>query len=118
MSNGDNFRAPVEWASVFAGSFEAELLLELLLRHWNHPLADDSEFRNSLMECAADVLIASSNGEELIDGIPPQEMNFVSAVWFVEATSQHEEHATERQAWSDRVRRAIPSCFCSQDRLL
>ena len=37
-----------------SGLFEAELLLELMLRYWNHPLADDRDFRNNLLENAAE----------------------------------------------------------------
>lgn len=35
------------------GLFEAELLTELMLRFWNHPLAEDEDFRSSLLEAAA-----------------------------------------------------------------
>jgi hypothetical protein len=35
------------------GLFEAELLTELILRHWGHPLASDGEYRSQLLEAAA-----------------------------------------------------------------
>ena len=38
------------------GLFEAEVLVELMLRQWKHPLADQTEFRDQLLEQAADVL--------------------------------------------------------------
>jgi len=40
----------------YAGLFEAELLLELMLRHWSHPFASDANFRNELLETAVGVL--------------------------------------------------------------
>ena len=45
------------------GTFEYELLIELLLRNFNHPLADDPEFRNTIIETVAELLNRASKGE-------------------------------------------------------
>jgi hypothetical protein len=58
----------------FSGLFEAELLLELMLRFWEHPLAADRDFRNDLLENAADALRSSISGQQLIEEIPPVHM--------------------------------------------
>jgi hypothetical protein len=39
-----------------SGLFEAELLTELMMRHWNHPLANELEYRTALLETAAEIL--------------------------------------------------------------
>jgi hypothetical protein len=103
-----------------SGLFEAELLTELMLRYWKHPLADDAAFREQLLETAAEVLRASDNGDRLLEDIPPTEMNLVAALWYAEWSSVAETTegpATERQAWLDSVRKAVPSCFCRQNHL-
>ena len=46
----------------FCCSFEGELLVELMLKYWKHPLCEDSDFRNQLLESAAEVLRASIGG--------------------------------------------------------
>ena len=115
--DNDDRKNPVDWAMLLAGTFEAELLLELMLCYWKHPLAADREFRNNLLESAAEVLLASSNGEVLIEEMRPMHMNFIAAVWFLEETGQHEEHSDARRAWAATVKQSIPSCFCSQDDL-
>lgn len=104
----------------FSGLFEAELLLELMLRFWEHPLAADRDFRNELLEGAAEALRSSIAGQPLIEAIPPANMNFVAAVWYVEWNAVPDEAADsqgERRAWLDRIRRALPSCFCPPDDL-
>jgi hypothetical protein len=53
----------------FSGLYEAELLIELMLRHWQHPLAEDGEFRNNLLEGAADVLRSCVAGQPALEGI-------------------------------------------------
>jgi hypothetical protein len=105
----------------FCSSFEAELLLELMLRFWRHPLADNRDFRNALIESATEALRASLDGEQLIQSVPPAQMNFVAAVWYVEWVSLQAadrdlavEERDLREAWLSRVRQAIPSCFCDQ----
>jgi hypothetical protein len=100
------------------GLFEAELLVELMLRHWDHPLAADSTFRSDLLESAARVLEESTRGSKLFEDFTPRNVNFVVAVWYAEWLSVQE--ATEntgseivaRRAWLARIRQAIPSCFC------
>jgi hypothetical protein len=105
----------------FSGLFEAELLIELMLRHWSHPLAADWEFRNTLLECAAEVLRTCIAGQQVMEDLSPDQMNFVAAAWYVEcnALSANAEDDPEglRRAWLDKVRQAIPSCFCPPESL-
>ncbi len=107
----------------FTGLYESELLVELMLRHWNHPNADDAVFRNDLLEIAAEALRAAVARQQLIEGLPPDQMNLVSAVWFAEWNrisndpdlSDEERAAVE--AWLATVRRSIPGSFCNQQYL-
>ena len=105
------------------GLFESELLTELILRQWNHPLANDSDYRMGLLEGAADVLHACINGEQLIEGVPPEEMNLVAALWVAEWTTLtsdpfiDEPERDLRRIWLDTIRRSVPSCFCNQELL-
>jgi hypothetical protein len=104
----------------FSGLFEAELLIELMLRQWQHPLAADKDFRNELLENAANVLRSSVDGQRLIEDIPPRQMNFVAAVWYVEwnaLAADAEDPLGQRKAWLDAVKKSIPSCFCNPNRL-
>jgi len=104
----------------FSGLFEAELLIELMLRYWQHPLAADNEFRNALLEGTAEVLRAAVAGQQVMADIPPKHMNFVAAVWYAEWNSLNlgaEDPRSRRRKWLNRVRKAIPSCFCTPDRL-
>ena len=104
----------------FAGLFEAELLIQLMLRYWEHPLPANANFRNHLLESGCEVLRASIAGERFMEDIPPKQMNFVAAVWYVEWSALNEggaEHRKRRQAWLHRLRRALPSCFCPPDSL-
>jgi hypothetical protein len=105
----------------FCDSFESELLLELMLRFWKHPLAEDKDYRNNLIESAADVLRTSIEGTKLIERVPPHDMNFVAAVWYAEWAGLEggwnelpRKTQVLRQDWLDAVRRALPSCFCEQ----
>lgn len=108
----------------FTGIFEAELLVSLMLRNWNHPLAGDRAFENGLLESAAEVLRASVAGQKVIEDLSPDSMNFVAALWLAEATTlsaDPEIPAKERRArekWLETVRRAVPSCFCEPDLLI
>lgn len=105
----------------FCKLFEGELLLELMLRYWEHPLADDEPFRQQLVEDAHEALRQSVEGTVLLVDMKPSEMNFVSAVWYVEwsyvTSATNSDPDGRRQAWLERVRRAVPSCFCSQNDL-
>lgn len=108
----------------FCCSFQGELLVELMLRYWEHPFCEDRDFRNQLLESAADVLRASMGGECLLDGIPPDQVNFVAAVYYAESASTQSpsvrgstEELEERLRWLQKVRSALPSCFCDQDDL-
>jgi len=98
-------------------TFEAELLLELMLRHWKHPFADDSEYRNHLLETATVVLDEAVRGTSFIEGVLPADMNFVAAVYYAELRACEEahdpsEHRELRENWLTIVRRSLPSCFC------
>jgi len=102
--------------------FEGELLLELMFRYWSHPYADDKEFRSSLLESATELLMRASDpncSEVFFDGMRTQDMNFVSAVWYVEWSGVQDgaEDRSSRQQWLDKVRRSLPSCFCDTDLL-
>jgi hypothetical protein len=104
----------------FSGLFEAELLLELMLRYWAHPLAADEEFRNELLEGTAALLRSCSRGQQIMKDIPAMEMNFVAAVWYVEWNTINggvEDPQGQRGAWLDKVRHALPSCFCPPESL-
>jgi len=105
------------------GLFEAELLVELILRHWRHPLADDADFRIELLEQAAEALRLAVAGNELIPGLPPAKMSLVAAIWFAEnslSSGVRPEEAADtpaRVAWLEAVRRSLPSCFCDPELL-
>lgn len=108
----------------FCQMFEGELLTELMLRYWEHPLAADAEYRSGLIENAAKAIRMSMNGEKLIEGLQPSQMNFVAAVWYAEWASlqiaSSEVPAAElhqREAWLKALRQAVPSCFCDQSEL-
>ncbi len=105
----------------FSRYFEAELLVELMLRFWKHPYAEDSEFRNSMIENAHEVLQRAVSGEHLIEGVPPNDMNLVVAVWYAEwstvSNQTNEDPSGERARWLNDVRSALPSCFCRQNEL-
>lgn len=108
----------------FCQMFEGELLTELMLRHWGHPLAEDAEYRDGLIENAAKAIRMSMDGKKLVEGLQPAQMNFVAAVWYAEwaalQSSSSEIAATEgdqRERWLEALRRAVPSCFCDQEDL-
>lgn len=94
-----------------------------MLRYWNHPNANDADFRNDVLEIAAEALRAAVAGQTLIKGLPPAQMNLVSAIWFTEwnriendaDVSHHEKAAVE--AWLATLRRSVPACFCDQQYL-
>jgi hypothetical protein len=116
-------RSVVKACLRFTGLFEAELLTELMLRFWNHPLADDSAFRSGLLEAAAEVLRMSANGERLFQELDPQRVNFVAAIWHAESVSLAERGdipSTERalrEKWLNALLKSVPSCFCDPDLL-
>lgn len=102
--------------------FEAELLLMLMLEKWGHPLADEETFRADLLEAATELLQVSSDQnckEVFIDGMASQDMNFVSAIWYVEWNSiqDTQDNRPERELWLNKVRQTLPSCFCSTENL-
>lgn len=100
--------------------FEAELLLELMLRWWEHPLCKDEDFRRGLLDDACEVLNKSVNGIRFLDDLDPSDMNLVAAIWYVESSVigvPAEDKDGKRKAWLERVRHSLPSCFCSPDDL-
>ncbi len=103
----------------FTGLYESELLVELMLRFWSHPKADDADFRNTLLETAAEALRAAVAGQQLIEGLPPNQMNLVSAIWFAEwnrienDTEVSEDERTAVETWLATLRRSVPACFCA-----
>jgi len=108
------------------GLYEAELLIELMLRYWKHPFADDVGFRSDLLENAAEALRMAVDGQSLILDVPAKKMNLVAAVWYVEWAALDAEgtgglagspQSNQRKEWLETVRRAVPSCFCSPDLL-
>lgn len=107
----------------FSGLYEAELLLELMLRYWKHPSAADADFPSSLIESATEGLRLASEGNPIIEGLAAQKTNFVAAIWCAEAmavaeASSDEQERTARQLWCDTVRRCLPSCFCDPQDLV
>lgn len=97
------------------GTFEFELLIELLLRHWGHPLADDEDFRNNLFEGTASVLRQAADGAAFGD-LAAEKVNLVFATWHVESSlALHETDSVAqegRKLWLEKIKRALPSCFC------
>ena len=102
------------------GTFEFELLIELMLRYWEHPFAAHDDYRNTLFEDVATVLRQAAEGKSF-GGMPPKEMNVVFAVWYVESSLLEGEAEGEtnarREQWLATIRKSLPSCFCEQDRL-
>ena len=106
----------VERALVLANSFEAEVFVHLLLGRWNHPLTDDADFRESLLESATLAIRASMDGESLLEPLKSQDLNFIAALWFAEWSTLQSlvkiPFCVELQGWLDSLRRSLPSCFC------
>jgi hypothetical protein len=105
------------------GLFEAEVLVELMLRQWKHPLTDQAEFRDQLLEQATDVLTAAAAGEIVLDDMKPENIGLIAAICIAEKVtlgtddSISEAELAARQAWLDAVHKALPSCFCDPDLL-
>jgi hypothetical protein len=107
-----------------AGLYESELLVELMLRYWQHPFADDPEYRNSLLEAAVDALKGAASGQRLFDDIPPGRTNLVAAICYAELITiagesfgPDQTSCALRRDWVEKVKRALPSCFCDPDLL-
>lgn len=103
------------------GLFEAEVLVELMLRYWKHPLAKDREFRSQVLEVAAQALRSAVKGHQLIEELPAKKMNLIASVWYVESVALQADpqiSKAERRAredWLKEVRRALPSCFSDEE---
>lgn len=108
----------------FSGTFEYELVIRLCLKHWDHPYADDEEYVNSLLESATEVLRDAKAGQQHIGTLPPEHMNLVAAMWYVESVADQETEIDavlqpgSRAKWLATVRRSLPSCFCHPDNLM
>jgi len=102
--------------------FEAEVFIRLMLWRWDHPFADDSGFANDLLEDAAKVLREAIEGVQVLEGMRPDELNFVAAVWCaehraVEPGRDDPKTLPARNAWLASMRHALPSCFCDSSDL-
>ena len=95
----------------FTGLYESELLTELMLRFWNHPNADDADFRNTLLETAAEALRAAVAGQQLIEGLAPNQMNLVSASRII---SMHAHRGVGQFSEIPRFPRVIENYFLIQ----
>lgn len=112
---------PIDIAIQFCGLFEAELLVDLMLRFWKHPRAGDKEFVGFLVESTADVLKQSREGSKFVEGIEPEDMNFVAGMWYAEycqVIDIHSDDKEDRTEWLASVRRSLPSCFCDPNDLI
>ena len=102
-----------------SGTFEFELLIELMLKHWEHPLAADDEFRNDVMESAASVLHQAAEGEAPTSDMRPNDVNLIFSVWHVEslfvAAEPDSDLKKSRERWLDAIKRSLPSCFCDPE---
>ena len=110
----------VETSLTVSGLFEAEVLTELLLWRWDHPLRRDVEFRNDLLESAATALRRAISGERLFESVPAPETNLIAAIYYVEWTALSDgadDPDGARSRWLDLFRQALPSCFCAQEDL-
>lgn len=105
------------------GLYEAELLVELMLKFWEHPFADNSEYRQNLLESAAEVLRSSMSGIPLHPNLKPDEMNLVAAIWVVESNSLQMDRplsvseVSAREIWLRKIEKSLPACFCSPNEL-
>src|SRR5262249_49679165 len=101
----------------FSGLFEAELLTELMLKYWRHPIADDRDFRENLLETAAEALRHAAVGNRLFESLSAENTNLAAAIWFAEWSAVNPPqgadppHAIQRRQWLESVRDSIPSCF-------
>lgn len=103
-----------------SGLFESELLVELMLRYWRHPHADNPAFRNELLEKATEILKLAVSGTSVLDGVSAPNMNFVAAIWCAECSEvaglrPEDIELGQRQRWLTEIKQAIPSCFCNPD---
>jgi hypothetical protein len=97
--------------------FEAEAFVWLMLEVFNHPFAGDADFANGLLEDASGALRLALLGDQLIEGVPANSLNFIAAVWYAEhcalAIANSDSAIIEkRKAWLVAVRQKWPSCFC------
>jgi hypothetical protein len=105
----------------FTGLFEAEVLTQLLLWRWDHPLKNDQEFCNDLLEGAAAALRGAVEGQKLFDDLPAAETSLLAAIYYVEWSTLNagaKDTDGQRRKWLVRFRAAIPSCFHPQSDFL
>ena len=107
----------------FTGLYEAELLVELMLRYWRHPRCDDMDFRANLLDAASELLLSAVGGKVQLRGIPSSQTSLVLGIWLAESIDLANDNAIDsierplRDEWLHSVRRAIPSCFCDPSAL-
>jgi len=116
--------AIVDDALKFCSTFEAEVLLEMMLRYWRHPLAAEADFRNEFLEKSTEVLARAQTGTCFLEDVPCSHMNFVAAIWYVEwaAIEMETKEISEdekriRMEWLNQIRSSLPSCFVDQNKL-
>lgn len=124
--SGDRFITNAQRSLRVCHLFESEVLTWLLLKQWNHPFSEDSDFRSALLETATEVLQAASGNphQVFIDGLPSGDMNLIAAIWYAEhctvanqMTFEADEDPEGRRRWLAAIRHIFPSCFCSQNDL-
>jgi hypothetical protein len=103
--------------------FEAEVLVQLMLARWEHPSSDDPDFASDLLEGASQILRESMGGEEVLEGVPPEDVSLITAIWCAEHRAvdpgrDDPDSLAARKAWLKSVRRALPSCFCDSSDLI
>jgi hypothetical protein len=100
-----------------ASFFEAEVLVNLMLRFWKHPQYEKPGYASVLLDTASEVLLASSKGEKLIEDMKPADVNLIAAIVYAETSTLAGDPSIDRkdrmarQRWIAKVRRALPSCF-------
>ena len=124
MSEGSHCNA--DKSLIICSLFESEILVWLVLKNWNHPLAEDAEYRTILLETATDVLAAAASQgthHTFIEGLAAQDMNLIAALWYAENRALEEVASTStdelagRVQWMENIKRTLPSCFCPIDDL-
>jgi hypothetical protein len=103
------------------GLYESELLVELMLRYWEHPFADNRDYRRELLESATEALLSCIAGARIHLKLNPDDTSLVAAIWYAESSSlqtnrpQSEAEARGRENWLHKIERCLPSCFSDPD---
>ncbi len=102
-------RSVAQSSFAITGLFEAEVLVKLILEKWGHPFVADANFANDLLENAAEVLQLAIGGQHLIEGLPPEHMNLIAAMWYVEWAATQDENVPCRAERLDSLGKLRPS---------